>query len=124
MAGKTLEFTTDKRKPPKAFINCKLGSSNPRTPITQLPLDVKNQHMIYTHSDRNEVYTDAAQVVEQIRHSIWRSFDLIATLPRHDQERVIHTLKASATRQLLELAICLTEERVKIRYPLKSCDRE
>lgn len=69
--------------------------------------------------DRNQNYTDAALVIDQARAAVTALFEVAKTTPPHMLQDVANSCLTTATRMLLELSICLQEENIQVRYPLR-----
>ena len=69
--------------------------------------------------NRNQNYVDAAQVVDEARAVICAIFHAAKTAPPHMLEELAGSSLNFAARMLLELSICLHEENIKVRYPLR-----
>ena len=69
--------------------------------------------------NRNQNYVDAAQVVDEARAVTCAIFHAAKIAPPHMFEELAGSSLTFVTRMLLELSICLREEDIKVRYPLR-----
>lgn len=83
------------------------------------PRALRGTPQISNRPNRNQSYVDAAQVVDEARAVISAIFQAAKTAPPHMLEELAGSSLTCATRMLLELSICLQEENIKVRYPLR-----
>lgn len=83
------------------------------------PRALRGTPLINNRPNRNQSYVDAAQVVDEARAVITAIFEVAKSTPPHMLEELAGSSLSFATRMLLELAICLSEENIKVRYPLR-----
>lgn len=83
------------------------------------PRALRGAPQINSRPERNQNYVDAAQVVDEARAVICAIFHAAKTAPPHMLEELAGSSLSFATRMLLELSICLQEENIKVRYPLR-----
>lgn len=87
--------------------------------ILPLPRAIQGLPCKPSTPDRNQNYIEADLVVDQARNLLTAELQVIHTAPRHMAADAAGSALLLASRVLLELSICLQEERIKVRYPLR-----
>lgn len=76
--------------------------------------------------ERNQEYIKAGDIVRKHANFVKQAFEMIRNTPPHLIENVTISLKLNLDCSLSDLAMCLDDENIIIRYPFfqKSKDRE
>lgn len=87
--------------------------------VLPLPRAIQSPPIQTCPPDRNQNYIEADIVVEQARSLIAAELQVIHAAPKHLAADAAGSALLLASRVLLELSICLQDERIKIRYPFR-----